>query len=369
MFNKLKKGFKDVVSKFSKTVEEEGVEVEEEKLVEVPEEVVVSKKEEVVEKEEKVLEPAEEVLKSKEKETSKEEEVVQEPKGIFGKVKEKIVTKKINEKQFEEMFWDLEVILLENNVALEVIDRIKENLKMDLVDVAIERAKVSSVVSESLKEVLSELLEYKGRGFLEKVRSKKPYVVVFFGINGSGKTTAIAKVAKLLKDEGLSCVLGAADTFRAGAEEQLKVHADKLGLRMIKHSYGSDPAAVAFDAKKYAIANGLDVVLVDTAGRLHSNKNLMEEMKKIVRVAEPDMKIFVGESITGNDCCEQARSFKEAIGIDGVVLTKADIDEKGGAMISVSFVTKSPIYFLGVGQGYDDLEVFDVEKILKGLGL
>jgi len=159
----------------------------------------------------------------------------------------------------------------------------------------------------------------------------------------------------LFKKNGLKCVIAASDTFRAAAIQQLQEHADKLGVKMIKHDYGADPAAVAFDAIKYAEANRADVVLIDTAGRLHSNVNLMDEMKKVVRVAKPDLKIFIGESITGNDCVEQAKKFNEAIGIDGIILAKADLDDRGGAAISVSFVTKKPILYIGTGQGYDDL--------------
>ena len=194
-------------------------------------------------------------------------------------------------------------------------------------------------------------------------------MIAFVGINGSGKTTTIAKVAQLLKKSGLSVVLAAADTFRAAAIDQLQVHADALGCKLIRHDYGADPAAVAFDAIEHAKAKNKDVVLVDTAGRLHSNTNLVDEMKKIIRVAKPHLKIFVGESITGNDCVEQARTFDEAIGIDGIILSKADIDDKGGAALSISYVTKKPILYLGVGQSYDDLQAFDKNKFLAQVGV
>jgi fused signal recognition particle receptor len=163
--------------------------------------------------------------------------------------------------------------------------------------------------------------------------------------------------------------MAAADTFRAAAIDQLQLHADKLGIKLIRHDYGSDPAAVAFDAIKHAEASKKDVVLIDTAGRLHSNTNLMDEMKKIMRVAKPDLKLFVGESITGNDCTEQAKQFDQAVGIDGIILAKADVDEKGGAAISVSYVTKKPIFYLGVGQEYPDLQQFDKDKLIASIGL
>ena len=175
--------------------------------------------------------------------------------------------------------------------------------------------------------------------------------------------------ANLLKQNGKSVVMAAADTFRAAAIDQLQEHADKLKIKLVKHDYGSDAAAVAFDAIKHAEAKGVDVVLIDTAGRLHSNTNLVDEMKKIVKIANPDLKIFVGESITGNDCVEQATQFNEAIGIDGIILSKADIDEKGGAAISISFVTQKPILYLGTGQEYKDLKPFNAKELLASLGL
>src|SRR3989338_7400411 len=179
----------------------------------------------------------------------------------------------------------------------------------------------------------------------------------------------MAKVDNYLMKNKLSCVFAASDTFRAASIEQLQQHADRLGIKMIKHNYGSDPAAVAFDAIRYAQAKNIDVVLIDTAGRMHSNVNLIDEMKKIIRVAKPDLKIFVGESITGNDCVEQAKVFNASVGIDGIILAKADIDEKGGAAVSVSYATKKPILYLGVGQNYDDLKKFEHDMVLRNLGL
>ena len=205
---------------------------------------------------------------------------------------------------------------------------------------------------------------------MEKIRKEeKPFVIAFFGVNGSGKTTTIAKIADLLNKNKISCVLAASDTFRAASIEQLQIHADRLRIKLIKHDYGSDPAAVAFDAVKHAKAKNIDVVLIDTAGRLHSNVNLMDELKKVVKVAKPDLNIFVGESIAGNDCVEQAKTFNEAVGIDGIILAKADIDKKGGAAISVSYVTKKPIIYLGMGQEYFDLKEFEPNLIVEGLGL
>jgi len=295
--------------------------------------------------------------------------IQEKPQGFFAKIKETITTRRINESQFEELFWDLEVALLENNVAVEVIEKIKGDLKGQLVDKPIPRSNITSTIGSTLKSSIEDLLKTDSFDFMERIKEKKPFVICFVGINGSGKTTTIAKIAHMLQKKGMSVVIAAADTFRAAAIDQLQVHAEKLGVRLIKHDYGSDPAAVAFDAIKHAKSKNIDVVLIDTAGRMHSNINLTDEMKKIMRIAKPDLKIFVGESITGNDCVEQANHFNQAIGIDGIILAKADIDEKGGAAVSVSYVTQKPILFLGTGQGYDDLEKFEPEVILANLGL
>lgn len=292
-----------------------------------------------------------------------------EKKGFFSKIKEKITTKKISESQFEDIFWELEVVLLENNVAVEVIEKIKEDLKKALVDEPIPRGKIEEKIIETLKNTIEDLFIIDDFNFIEKIKTKKPFVICFFGINGSGKTTSIAKIANYLKENNLSCMLAAADTFRAAAIDQLTEHANKLNVPIVKHDYGSDPAAVSFDAIKSAKSKGIDVVLIDTAGRMHSNSNLMDEMKKIIRVANPDLKVFVGESITGNDCTEQAQKFNEAVGLDGIILSKSDIDEKGGASISVSYVTKKPIIFIGTGQEYSDIKKFDSSLVIESLGL
>ena len=334
-------------------------------------ETFVGKTEELKAKEPKVepVEKAQVKPKSEAPKVAVEPSKVEESKGFFSRMTEKITTKKVSAEAFDELFWDLELALLENNVAVEVIEKIKTDLKSSIVDKLVPRGKVEEVIASSLHESIDGLFTVPSIDVLSKIKGKKPYVICFIGINGSGKTTSIAKFTHYLQQNGLSVVLAAADTFRAAAIDQLQLHADNLKVKLIKHDYGSDPAAVAFDAIKHAEASKKDVVLIDTAGRLHSNVNLIDEMKKIVRVAKPDLKIFVGESITGNDCVEQAKKFDEAVGIDGIILSKADIDEKGGAAISVSFVTKKPILFLGMGQEYKDLQVFDKEKLLAGIGL
>ena len=353
----------------------EKIRVETEKIKKIKEEIAEIKPEQKPEiKKEEIKKIIEEVKEVKEElkeivEEKKEEEKEEKKKGFFGFLKEKITTKKISEEQFEELFWDLEVTLMENNVAVEVIQKIKDDLKSSIVDIPIPRTKVSETITDSLKTSIKSLFEVPSIDIIKAAKLKKPYIICFVGINASGKTTTIAKFAKYCIDNGLNPVMAAADTFRAAAIEQLQMHADALGVKLIKHDYGADAAAVAFDAIKYAEAKGKDVVLIDTAGRMHTNTNLTDEMKKIIRVAKPDLKVFVGESITGNDCVEQAKNFNEAINVDGIILAKADIDEKGGAAISVSYVTKKPILFLGTGQKYEDIKPFDKEFLIESLGL
>jgi fused signal recognition particle receptor len=276
--------------------------------------------------------------------------------------------RKLTEDKFEEMFSELEIILLENNVAMEVVEEIKKYLKTELVGKNLSEINIQ----EKLKEAVSSVL-LPTPNFLKEIKAgldkKKPFVIIFVGINGSGKTTTIAKVAHMLKKNKLSVCLAAADTFRAASIEQLQKHAEKLEIPLIKKDYGSDPASVGFDAIQYAKSHGTDIVLIDTAGRMNTKDSLMKEMEKIVRVSNPDIKIFIGESLTGNDATEQARAFNDSINLNGIILSKADVDEKGGTALSVSFVTKKPILFLGTGQSYDDLETFDKEKIIKNLGL
>ncbi|PIZ51778.1 signal recognition particle-docking protein FtsY [Candidatus Woesearchaeota archaeon CG_4_10_14_0_2_um_filter_33_13] len=315
----------------------------------------------------------EEVEKAKEVEAKgTETKETEEKKGFFSKVKQTLTTKTISEAKFEDLFWNLEIVLLENNVSVEVIEKIKDDLKEELVDKPLPRD-VESKIEETLAKTLKNILSFKRIDLLQKAKEKrdtekKPLIIAFFGINGSGKTTSIAKLTNYFQRNGLSVVLAACDTFRAAAIQQLEEHADKLNVKMIKHDYGSDAAAVAFDSVKYAEKNKVDVVLIDTAGRLHSNTNLMAELEKIIRVVKPDLKIFIGESITGNDCIEQARKFNELVEMDGAILTKADVDEKGGAPLSIAYTIKKPILFLGVGQEYKDLEEFDANLILKRLG-
>jgi len=275
----------------------------------------------------------------------------------------------LEEKDLEEPMWALEMALMESDVALPVAEEIVREVKSDLVG---KKKKIGSdtgqLAEDSLRNALITLLSKNHLDFDEYIRAKdKPVKILFVGVNGTGKTTSIAKVAKYLMDQSYSVVLAAGDTFRAGAIEQLEVHGNNLGLKVVKHKTGGDPAAVIFDAIEYARAHNKDVVLADTAGRLHTNINLMDQMRKIVRVTTPDLLIFVDEAIAGNDAVERARLFNESVPIDGSILTKTDADAKGGSAISIAYITGKPVLFLGVGQTYPDLVKFEPEWLVDRL--
>jgi fused signal recognition particle receptor len=325
----------------------------------------LTKKEKKLETEvKKIIEDSEKQI-----EEEKSQESTEEKGNFFTKLLKKITSSNLTEEDFEEAFADLEITLLENNVALEAVDKIKESLSKDLVGNQIKKIEAPARIKEYLKEAILNLLVESQDLVNEINESKEPYVILFFGINGTGKTTSLAKLSYYLKEKGISSVLAAGDTFRAASIEQLKTHADKIKVPFISQQYGSDPAAVAFDAISYAKKNKIKAVLIDTAGRMYTKDNLMKEMEKIIRISKPNLKIFVGESITGNDAIEQAKTFNDSAGIDGIILTKADIDEKAGTILSVSYITKKPIFFLGTGQEYKDFQVFKKKEVLKNLGL
>jgi fused signal recognition particle receptor len=281
-----------------------------------------------------------------------------------------VTNKTISEKDIEDILFELEMSLLEGDVAMEVAETIINSVKSDLVGQKIRRrSDVAKFTREALKKAISEILDIQGKdltSLLEKAKqSGEPLKIMFVGINGTGKTTTIAKISTYFMNKGYTPVIAASDTFRAGAIEQLTHHADNLDVKIIKHKKGADPAAVAFDAVAHARAKGKELVLVDTAGRMQTNINLMDEMKKIKRVIKPDLIIYVGDALTGNDSVEQAKKFNEAVSVDGIILTKADADAKGGAALSIGYVIQKPILFLGVGQSYSDIIEFKPEWMVE----
>ena len=280
--------------------------------------------------------------------------------------------KDLNEKDIEDVLFELEINLLESDVATEVIDSIKDSLKEKIIGSRVEKKNIQNFVKQSLIEFISETFDNAGQIDLkdrinEKKSSNQPFIIVFVGINGTGKTTSLAKVANMLKNEKFSVVIAAADTYRAGAIEQLREHTNRLNLKIIAQNYGSDPAAVAKDAVLYAQSHKVDCVLVDTAGRMQTSSNLMEQIAKITKVVNPDMKIFVGDSLAGNDTVNQAREFHKQVKFDCSILTKSDADARGGAALSIVKVTSSPIIYVGVGQEYDDIVKFSKQTFLENV--
>jgi fused signal recognition particle receptor len=283
----------------------------------------------------------------------------------------KVTTTELKAENLSPILSDFKMSLAENDVAFPVADRICDELEKRLTGVQVKRLEDrKKIVEENLRQVLLEIMLTNNKiDLLKKVEDKRkqsePFVLLFVGINGTGKTTTIAKVAQYLRDKGYSVVLAGSDTYRAGSIEQLEEHARRLGMRVIKHKYGADPAAVAYDAISHAKAHGVNVVLIDTAGRMQTNQNLMNELAKIKRVVQPDLTVLTLDSLIGNDAVMQAEEFHKCIGVDATILTKVDADVKGGSALSVTYVTQKPILFIGVGQTYKDLELFNPEKFVN----
>ncbi len=353
---------KDEVEKIQPIIEEkpakeaiEEIKILEEKIPELKEEIEAA---------------VEEVKEELEPEIKTIEEKPKEKKSFFKRITEKIVRKvtekKLSREELEPILDELGVDLIEADVAVEVVGKIKDDLKNSLTDKEIKRGKIKELVVSALRDSLLEILSVPEIDLLDLAKSKKPVTILFLGFNGSGKTTSLAKLGKWLIDNGCSCVFAAADTFRAASIEQLEEHAKKIGVGVIKHRYGADPAAVVYDAIEHAKAKNIDFVLADSAGRAHTNRNLMDQMQKIARVNKPDLKILVIDSLTGNDAVLQARMFNE-VGVDALIFTKIDVNEKGGAVLSVTHELKKPILFLGLGQEYENLETFNPQKFVNNL--
>ena len=283
---------------------------------------------------------------------------------------QKISQKELSEKDVSRILEEFVLILVQNDVAYDVAKKICDDIRLKLETVQVKRFSGSTEPArEVLQSVLIELLRGSGDtsffDVLEKCKDDhRSAAILFVGVNGTGKTSSIAKIGHLLLSKGYSVVIAAADTYRTGSIEQIEEHARRIGIKTIRHDYGGDSAAVAFDAVNYAKAHGINVVLIDTAGRMQTNKNLLEEMKKIARVAQPDLTILVVDALTGNDAIEQGRIFSESVKLDGVILTKLDADTKGGSAISMATIIGKPILFAAVGQNYEDLVPFSPEEMV-----
>ena len=297
-------------------------------------------------------------------------------KKAFTNATKSIAQKELSEKDLDNNLFDLQLALLESDIAQEVIDDFSQKLKGELLGLKLEKRQTTEdIIRSKFHNALEEMFIKAGKiDLIEKIKSnreenrrERPFVIVFLGINGTGKTTTVAKIAHLLRKKGFSVVLAAADTHRAGAIEQLTRHAERLSLKIIAQNYGADPSAVCRDAVEYAKKHYIDTVLIDTAGRMQTAKNLMDEISKIIRVVKPDMKLFVGDSLAGNDTINQSTEFFKYTNFDGAILTKIDADAKGGAAISIVHMTSKPIVYLGVGQNYEDIIPFDFDKFLESI--
>jgi fused signal recognition particle receptor len=294
-------------------------------------------------------------------------------KQAFAAVSSAVREKQLTAANLDQIIFDFQLSLVESDVAQTVAEALTHEVELSLRGTKVDRATdPSEVVAERLAVVLKGAFERAGSvNVLDNVREKRktgePYSILFLGINGTGKTTTVAKVASYMKQNGVSVVCAAGDTHRPGAIEQLTEHADRLSVKVVSQRYGADPAAVGRDGVLYARAHHLDCLLIDSAGRMQTNQNLMEEMAKIVRVVKPDFRIFVADALTGNDAVSQAELFNQHVGFDGAILTKADADVRGGAALSIVYTTRKPVLFLGVGQRYDDLAPFDTQKFLDSL--
>ncbi|MDE1856298.1 MAG: signal recognition particle-docking protein FtsY [Candidatus Micrarchaeota archaeon] len=368
MFEGLKKKFSDLVGSI---VNKEETKAEEEKKIE-------QKVEEIKEQprpEPIITHKAEEAKKHVEEKAKPPEIITEKPKlSVISKIKSVVIGKvTVKESDVDELLEKFKLSLVEADVNYEVAERLVDDMKGKMVGQTVSSSElahyINGIVSASLYDILN---KGSGTDMVKLALSKKssnqgPFKILFIGPNGAGKTTTIAKITKMMIDNGMTCVMSASDTFRAAAIEQTVHHAEKLNVKVIKGNYGSDPASIAFDAISYAKAHGADVVLIDSAGRQDTNKSLMEEMRKMVRVTSPDMKVFIGESVTGSAILNQVREFNDAIKLDGIILTKLDVDAKGGNTISILSSSPVPILYFGMGEKYTDLMPYKPDFIIKNI--
>lgn len=379
MFDSLKSKLKSIFKKGG-SLDEETVYEKDEPLKEEPSPAAPEQLTEPERKlpEQKGPEPVAEAPAAEAEPRTEEKEPAQktEAKPVKGKGKRSnlmlstsLLGKKIKDDPLDDILDELEVILLESDVAYDVVQEIIMGVRNNLSGKKYSREySLEEVVELAVKEAVGDVLQVNEFDFDAWIEAqKRPTVIMFVGINGTGKTTAIAKIANRLKAGGKSVVLAACDTFRAGAIEQLSIHANKLDVKIVKSQQEADPASVAYDAIEHARSKMRDVVLIDTAGRMQTNSNLIAEMKKIAKVAKPDLKIFVGDALAGNDAIEQAKVFDEAIGVDAIILTKIDTDAKGGAALSIAKTIGKPIAFVCDGQEYEDISKFDANWMLERL--
>jgi fused signal recognition particle receptor len=379
MFEGLKKKFSSFVDSLSK---KEAEQVRDERLqepkTEAPREAGAEPKKEEVQHGPEVQRPAQperhyEVKKPaqqrQEREVHKAPEVtkVTRLKGlIFGHVK-------MSENDVGPFIEELRIGLLQSDVNYDVAERVTESIRSSLVGRSVDSKNIGGEIRRGIRDSIMSVLSKGSEVDLIKIINQRkegnglPFKILFLGPNGAGKTTTMAKIASMLLSHNISCVLSASDTFRAAAIEQTAYHAGRLGINVIRGAYGSDPASVAFDAIAHAKAHGIMAVLIDSAGRQETNRSLIEELKKIIRVTKPDLKVFVGESISGNALLEQVKALDLAVGLDGIILTKLDVDAKGGNTLSILSDTTVPILFFGTGEKYADIIKYDPGFIVDSM--
>lgn len=382
MFDGLKKKLSEAVKIFAKkeekevlggqkqAVEEKGQAAEEEREAGVAEPEQVEKQHRQEHKAEKEKEKEKEREKGREKE---KEELVRlslktKLKGVF------VSNVTLSESEIDGFLENLKISMLQSDVSFETTEAFLEDLKKNLLESRLDAKNIQGDLVAAVRKSLFDILDRSGKGVdiksfaRERVQTgNTPVKILFLGPNGTGKTTTIAKIAYALKKDGISSVMSASDTFRAAAIEQTEHHANKVGVPVIKSKYGADPASIAFDAIAYAKAHNIQTVLIDSAGRQETNKNLIKEMEKMVRIAQPDLTIFVGESTTGNQLSEQVREFAKFMKIDGIILTKLDVDAKGGNAISIAYTTGIPLLYLGTGESYEALVPYTTAFIVNSI--